>query len=249
MALSLGAACSSAKEQQAQAQSPVQKTSAENTEPSEQAMEAAAVKDIMTKEGQTSLSPADALIRLEEGNERFLSGEMINRDLAAQVSATGKGQYPHSVVLTCIDSRVPAELIFDQGIGDIFTARVAGNFVNDDILGSMEFATKVAGSKLVVVMGHTSCGAVKGACDNVQLGHISSLVTELKPSVEAVAEQGHECSSDKPKVVNKVAAHNVEHTIAQIRKRSEVMAQLEKDGAIRIVGAMYDVSTGKAEFQ
>ena len=134
--------------------------------------------DALTAEDQAEITPADALILLKEGNERFVSGNMINRDLMKQVSQTANGQYPHAVVLGCIDSRVPPELVFDQGIGDIFAPRIAGNFINRDILGSMEFATKVAGSKLIVVLGHSSCGAVKGACDNVELGNLTHTLEE-----------------------------------------------------------------------
>ncbi|MEZ4459099.1 MAG: carbonic anhydrase family protein [bacterium] len=208
----------------------------------------AKVTETLTKESQAALTPDSVIARLKEGNERFVSGNMINRDLPAQVDATASGQYPSAIVLSCVDSRAPAELLFDQGIGDIFNARVAGNFINDDMLGSMEFATKVAGAKLVVVMGHTSCGAVMGSCDNVQLGHISSLVDTIQPSVAAVTPEGEKCSSKNAALVNDIASHNVNRNIAQIRERSAILAELESQGAIKIVGAMYDVGSGRVTF-
>lgn len=198
-------------------------------------------------EAQAALTPDGVVSALEEGNARFLAGQSLNRDLGAQVKATATGQYPSAVVLSCIDSRIPTEIVLDQGVGDIFNARVAGNFVDEALLGSMEFATKVAGAKVVVVMGHTSCGAVKGACDNVQLGHISSLVSAIKPSVDAVTGGG-ECTSKDAELVNKISHHNVERTIQEIRTRSKVMAELESAGTIKLVGAMYDVATGKVTF-
>jgi carbonic anhydrase len=202
----------------------------------------------MTKERQSEMTPEEAIQRLQEGNERFVDDGGLDRDLTTQVSETASGQYPFAAVLGCVDSRVPPEVIFDQGIGDIFSARVAGNFVNDDMLGSLEFATKVAGSKAIVVLGHTSCGAVKGACDNVELGHVSSLVKNIRPSVEEVVPEGETCSSEDIDTVNEVAEANVERTIKQIRNESDILKQLEDDGEIAIVGAMYDVKTGEVEF-
>lgn len=202
----------------------------------------------LTKEAQSAMTPDKVMAELKAGNERFVKGEPLNRNFSEQVKATSTGQYPAAIVLGCVDSRVPIEIVFDQGVGDVFSARVAGNFVNEDMLGSMEFATAVAGSKLVVVMGHTSCGAVKGACDNVQLGHITDLVNEIGPSVAAAVPEGETCSSENADHVQSVAEHNVQRTIDEIRNQSKVMRELEKAGTIKIVGAMYDVSTGKVSW-
>ncbi|HKK76811.1 MAG TPA: carbonic anhydrase family protein [Saprospiraceae bacterium] len=202
-----------------------------------------------TKETQAAISPATALQMLKDGNQRFLDKEPENRDLHAQVQGTTTGQFPYAVVLGCIDSRVPIETIFDQGIGDVFTARVAGNFVNADILGSIEYGCKVAGSKLVVVLGHTSCGAVKGACDDVKLGNVTSLIEKLKPSVAAVeTPEGTDRSSGNKDFVNQVVYKNVELTIKNIYRQSPVLAEMAEDGDIDIVGAVYDITTGKIDF-
>jgi len=195
-----------------------------------------------TKITQDALSPKDAYNMLIEGNKRFTQKLMADRDLLSQVSETSGGQYPFAVVLSCIDSRVPAELVFDQGIGDIFSARVAGNIVNEDVLGSMEYACKVAGSKVLVVMGHSKCGAVTSACKHVELGNITALLDKIQPAVKAVDE---EMSDAK---VEKVAAVNVKLTIERIRKESSILADMEKAGEITIVGAMYNVATGAVEF-
>ncbi|MDX1628957.1 MAG: carbonic anhydrase family protein [Fulvivirga sp.] len=200
-----------------------------------------------TKESQSQLTPDKALQLLKEGNERFVKNSKKDRDLLQQVNETSTGQYPFAVVLSCIDSRVPAEIIFDQGIGDIFSARVAGNFVNQDILGSMEFACKVAGSKLVVVLGHTSCGAVKGACDDVKLGNLTDMLANLKPAVDGVEVDG-ERNSKNAQFVQKVADKNVELTIEQIKKDSPVLKEMLDEGDIDIVGGMYDVTSGKVSF-
>jgi carbonic anhydrase len=252
--LTMSTACKSDEaqkksESEATAEQPVaEKSDKEQVdEPTEPA--AAPMKEVLTKEKQTALTPDKVLEGLKAGNERFVAGEMTSRDLPAQVEKTSSGQFPSAIVLGCVDSRVPPELVFDQGIGDIFSARVAGNIVNDELLGSIEFATKVAGSKLVVVMGHTSCGAVKGACDNVELGKVTSLVEEIRPSVEEVTPEEETCSSKNTELVNKISDHNVERTIAKMREQSDVLTQLEKEGTIKIVGAMYDVSTGKVTFQ
>ena len=202
-----------------------------------------------TKETQANITPASALQMLKDGNQRFLNKAPINRDLHEQVQGTTLGQYPFAVILGCIDSRVPVETVFDQGIGDIFTARVAGNFVNTDILGSIEYGCKVAGSKLVVVLGHTSCGAIKGACDDVQLGNVTSLIEKLKPSVEAVETADDTDRSSANKVfVNDVVYKNVELTIKNIYKYSPVLAEMAEDGDIDIVGAVYDIASGKVDF-
>jgi carbonic anhydrase len=203
-----------------------------------------------TKETQNSYTPQSAIDALKEGNQRFLATKQANRDLLGQVSDTSGGQYPFAVVLSCIDSRVPAELVFDQGIGDIFSARVAGNIVNEDILGSIEYGCKVAGSKAVVVLGHTACGAVKGACDDVQLGNITPLLSKIKPAVNAVSEpseQENRNSSNKT-FVNDVVYKNVEMTIDNMRSNSEVLKEMEDNNEIKIVGAVYDVASGEVAF-
>lgn len=205
--------------------------------------------DALDAAAQKALTPDKVMERLMAGNKRFVEGNMLDRDLKAQVQATSGGQYPSAIVLGCVDSRVPPETVFDQGIGDIFSARVAGNIIDDHALGSIEFATAAAGSKLVVVMGHTACGAVKGACDGVELGHISSLVETIQPSVKAVNAEGETCTSKKSAVVNKVAEHNVQRTIEDMRARSKVLTDLEKSGEIKIVGAMYDVNSGEVTFR
>ena len=192
-----------------------------------------------------NLTPDQAHMILVEGNQRFVNNRKENRNHMAQVLETSAGQYPFAIILSCIDSRVPAELVFDQGIGDVFSVRVAGNIINEDVLGSMEYACKVVGSKIVVVMGHTNCGAVTSACNNVKLGNVTSLLGKIQPSVRNVIH-GHEEISDE--VVDEVAKDNVLHSIEQIRDRSPILAELEANGDIEIVGAMYSVNTGAVEF-
>lgn len=203
-----------------------------------------------TKETQAAISPEKALELLKEGNQRFTTKQQVNRDLALQVEQTSSGQYPFATVLSCIDSRVPAELVFDQGIGDIFSARIAGNFVNSDILGSMEFACKLAGTKVVLVLGHTACGAVKGACDHAELGNLTGMLENLSPAVNAIAEPADPAQRTSANIdfVNAVGTKNVELTIARIREESPVLADMEKAGEIQIVGGMYDLATGKVNF-
>ena len=196
------------------------------------------------------MSPEKALATLKEGNVRFQKNEKAPRDLMEQVKDTSTGQYPFATILSCIDSRVSAELVFDQGVGDIFSVRIAGNFVNEDILGSMEFACKLAGTKLVVVLGHTACGAVKGACDHARLGNLSALIQKIEPAVEAVTEptDASQRNSGNIQFVNDVAVKNVHMTIDNIREESPVLAELETEGAIKIVGAMYDINNGSVTF-
>jgi carbonic anhydrase len=203
-----------------------------------------------TKETQAAMTPESSLQALKDGNKRFVENKQVTRDLLDQVSDTSTGQYPFATVLSCIDSRVSSELIFDQGIGDIFSVRIAGNFVNDDILGSMEFACKLAGTKLIVVLGHTSCGAVKGACDHARLGNLTTLINKIEPAVEAVIEPKDESlrNSKNIEFVNNVAVKNVEMTIEDIRKKSPVLADMERDEDIMIVGGMYDINDGKVTF-
>jgi len=203
-----------------------------------------------TKETQASMTPASALQALKDGNERFVNNKMANRDLNNQVSDTATGQYPFATVLHCIDSRVSAELLFDQGIGDVFSIRIAGNFVNSDILGSMEFACKLAGTKLLVVLGHTACGAVKGACDHARLGNLTSLIHKIEPAVAAVKKPADESSRTSKNIdfVNAVAKKNVEMALEDIRHRSSVLKEMEDNGEIAIVGAMYDIADGKVHW-
>jgi carbonic anhydrase len=198
-----------------------------------------------TKETLDAMTPEKALILLKEGNQRFLGARKEERDLLDQMVQTSTGQFPFAVVLGCIDSRVPPELIFDLGIGDVFSIRIAGNFVNDDILGSMEFACKVVGSKLILVLGHTSCGAIKGAVDNVKLGNLTGLVGMLKPAVEAFkksSKQGTELDT------NQIAEMNVKMNIEQIKQKSPILNEMLENMEIAISGAMYNVATGKVTF-
>ncbi|MDC8004834.1 carbonic anhydrase family protein [Aureisphaera galaxeae] len=203
-----------------------------------------------TQETQAAMTPQTALDALRAGNGRFVNGAMVSRNLQEQINDTASGQYPFATVLHCIDSRVSAELLFDQGIGDVFSIRIAGNFVNDDILGSMEFACKLAGTKLLVVLGHTACGAVKGACDHARLGNLTTLINKLEPAVDAVAEPTDPAQRTSANIdfVNEVAKKNVLMTMDNIRSKSPVLKELEDDGSIAIVGGMYDIATGKVEF-
>jgi carbonic anhydrase len=194
---------------------------------------------------QAAVTPDAALTLLTEGNARFVAGTPARRDYSDQIRATAAGQYPFAVVLGCIDSRVPIETVFDQGIGDVFAARVAGNIVNTELLGSMEFACQLAGAKLVVVLGHTSCGAVKGAISSARLGNLTQLVQKIEPAVEAI--EG-ERDVDNADYVDGVAEENVRMVIAEIRRESSVLATMEQEREIRIVGGMYDVSTGIVRF-
>ncbi len=206
-----------------------------------------ACADALTREQRDKLTPAQVIELMKQGNQRFLRGERTTHDYLAQQKASARGQYPAAVVLSCIDSRAPAETIMDLGIGDVFNARVAGNVSNDDILGSMEFACKVAGAKVVLVMGHTACGAVKGAIDGVVLGNLTGLLAKIKAAVVTTAYQG-ERSAKNYSFVDAVARTNVELTMADIRKRSPVLADLQAQGAIGIAGAMYDLETGVVAF-
>ncbi|MGG6229459.1 carbonic anhydrase family protein [Tenacibaculum sp. SDUM215027] len=203
-----------------------------------------------TKETQATMTPEKSLQYLKEGNQRFQNNLKANRNLLEQVNDTREGQFPFATILSCIDSRVSAELVFDQGLGDIFSARIAGNFVNEDILGSMEFACKLAGTKLVVVLGHTSCGAIKGACDNAELGNLTNMLGKIKPAVEAVTEPKDESlrNSSNLEFVNNVAEKNVQLTIDRILNESDVLAEMHKNGEIMIVGAMYNIKDGSVTF-
>ena len=200
-----------------------------------------------TKETQDQMTAASALQELKDGNQRFVQKKQLNRDLMQQVSETSTGQFPFATVLSCIDSRVSSELIFDQGIGDIFSIRIAGNFVNEDILGSMEFASKLAGTKLVLVLGHTACGAVKGACDHARLGNLTALINKIEPAVDAVKEPADESMRNSSNIdfVNDVAEVNVKMTIDNIRAQSQVLKEMEDAGEIQILGGMYNINTGE----
>ena len=203
-----------------------------------------------TKESQAALSPDSAIALLKDGNARFVSKRMADRDLIQQVEQTATGQYPFATILSCIDSRVSAELVFDQGVGDIFSARVAGNIVNADLLGSMEFACKLAGTKVLVVLGHTACGAVKGACDHARMGNLTTLIQKLELAVESVPEPADldQRNSKNIDFVNAVAKKNVEMTIDNIRQKSPVLKDMEDHQEIMVVGGMYDIATGQVEF-
>jgi carbonic anhydrase len=199
----------------------------------------------LTKEQRDRLTPDQIIEDMKKGNERFRSGKMVARNYLAQQRATAAGQYPAAVVLGCIDSRVPAEIIFDAGIGDTFNARIAGNVVNDDILGSMEFACAVSGAKVVLVFGHTACGAIKGAIDDVEMGNLTGLLARIKPAITRTKFDG-EKSSKNYAYVDAVARTNVLVALDNIRRRSPVLEDLEKKGSIKIAGAMYDLASGMA---
>ena len=202
-----------------------------------------------TYDTQQALTPAKVLALLKEGNERFVNNLNSNRNLLEQINDTRQGQFPIAIVLSCMDSRTSVELIFDQGLGDVFSARVAGNVINDDILGSMEYACKLAGSKLIVVLGHSHCGAIKGACANVELDHLTGLLQKIKPAIDAVhAEESVQITANDDSVVQKVANKNVQLTVEQIRSRSAMLDAMVKSGDCGIVGAMYDIETGTVKF-
>ena len=197
-----------------------------------------------TAETQAAMRPADVLQRLRDGNARFVAGLSVEPDYRAQVKQTASGQYPLASVLACIDSRGAPEIIFDQGLGDLFSARIAGNFVDDDILGSLEYASKVAGSKLIVVLGHTDCGAIKGACDDVKFGNLTTTLSHLRPAVDAVSNIPGPRSSKNPEFVRAVTEMNVKLTMEAIRKRSPILDGMIARGEVGLVGAIYDVTTG-----
>ncbi len=203
-----------------------------------------------TKDTQAEITPDAAIKLLKEGNSRFVENKNADRDLLEQVNYTASGQYPFATILSCIDSRVSAELIFDQGVGDIFSARVAGNIVNEDLLGSIEFACKIAGTKVLVILGHTACGAVKGACDDAKLGNLTTLLHKIKPAVAAVTEPSDSSLRNSKNIdfVNAVAIKNVELTIENTRSLSPVLKEMEDNEEIKIIGAMYDINNGKVTF-
>jgi carbonic anhydrase len=202
----------------------------------------------LTKEMQTAITPALALEILKDGNKRFVSNLKINRNLLQQANETSDGQHPFAVILSCIDSRTSAELIFDQGLGDVFSIRIAGNIVNQDILGSMEFGCKVAGAKIIVVLGHTKCGAVKGACDNVELGNLTSLISKIKPAVDQETATSDNRTSSNSNFVENVAELNVSLSVKNILLHSPIIAEMVKNEEIGIVGAVHDIKTGEVKF-
>jgi carbonic anhydrase len=203
-----------------------------------------------TRETQATMTPQKSLQYLKEGNVRFQNNLKANRNLLEQVNDTSEGQFPFATILSCIDSRVSAELVFDQGLGDIFSVRIAGNFVNEDILGSMEFACKLAGTKLIVVLGHTSCGAIKGACDHAKMGNLTKLIEKITPAVNAVSEPQDQSlrNSKNLEFVDSVSEKNVQLTIDRIHAESPILSEMEKNGEIMIIGAMYNISDGSVTF-
>ena len=206
------------------------------------------VERVLSLEEQSKLSPDDVLKSLEDGNKRFTSGTLTLRDHSKQIRDAIKGQYPKAIILSCIDSRVPVEDVFDKGIGDLFVARVAGNVVNEDILGSMEFSCKVAGAKLVLVIGHEYCGAIKGAIDNVELGNLTLLLKKIAPAVQSCNHYPGEKTSKNPEFVDMVIRENVKITVQNIRKQSPVLKEMEDKGEIKIVGSYYDMDNGEVTF-
>lgn len=208
-----------------------------------------ATSRVQTVETQKQTTPEQALQALKLGNERFATGRAMNRNRLEQAKKSATGQYPIAAVVACLDSRTPPEVIFDQGIGDVFVARVAGNVVNTDIMGSLEFATKVSGAKAVVVVGHTSCGAVKGACDHVKLGNLTGLLDRISPAITATkTAPGEPRTSKNLAFVDAVAAHHVLLTLKELRRNSPILAELEKQGAIVLAGCLYDLETGRVHF-
>ena len=202
----------------------------------------------VTKEIQSAITPSMALNLLNEGNKRFLNNLKINRNLLQQANETSDGQNPFAIILSCIDSRTSAELIFDQGLGDIFSVRIAGNIINEDILGSMEFACKVAGSKIIVVLGHTKCGAVKGACDHIEMGNLTALLTKIRPAVDEETLTKENRNSNNSVFVENVSTLNVKRTVKSIMQRSPILKEMIESGQIGIVGGTHDISTGEVNF-
>lgn len=201
-----------------------------------------------SKESQSNLTPETALQILKEGNERFVSNLKANRNLLQQVNETSTGQFPFATILSCIDSRTSAELIFDQGLGDVFSIRIAGNILNEDILGSMEFATKVVGTKVLVILGHTRCGAIVGACNHVEMGNLTTLLNKIQPAIFNEKTTTENRTGTNVDFVNNVTEINVHLTIERVRRESPIIAELEQEGHIKIVGGLYDVETGEVTF-
>jgi len=201
-----------------------------------------------TKKTQDELTPELALDILKEGNERFVNNIKAHRNLLQQVNETSSGQFPFASILSCIDSRTSAELIFDQGLGDIFSIRIAGNILNKDILGSMEFACKIAGSKLIVVLGHTKCGAIEGACNNIVMGNITALLSKIKPAIEQETETTTERNGNNKSFVKNVTQNNVFITVQKIKEQSSILIEMEQTKQIKIIGGLHDIDSGKVFF-
>lgn len=201
-----------------------------------------------TRASQAALTPDRVLVELKAGNERFVSGEMHDRDLRAQVKQTASGQYPMAAIVGCLDSRVPPEMVFDMGIGDLFVGRIAGNYVDTDMLGSLEFATRVAGAKVILVLGHTDCGAVKGACDGVQLGNLTHTLANLAPALYAARDVAGPHNAKNKEFVSAVTRANVELNVKTLLSRSTVLQELVDDGNLKVVGGVYDLATGRVTF-
>ena len=202
----------------------------------------------LTKEEQQKITPAEAISLLKNGNRRFLERKMEKRDYNAQIETTCNGQFPLACILSCIDSRVPVELIFDQGLGDVFSCRVAGSVINEDVLGSMEFACKIAGAKAIVVLGHTRCGAIMGACDNVQMGNLTALLSKIKPAIEAETTILENRNSGNKEFLYRVTDLNIHHAIKEISANSPLLSEMAQNHQIAIIGGVYDVETGKVTF-
>lgn len=202
----------------------------------------------LTKEKQAAIPPGLALELLQDGNKRFVNNLKVNRNLLQQANETSEGQHPFAVILSCIDSRTSAELIFDQGLGDVFSVRIAGNIINEDILGSMEFGCKVAGAKIIVVLGHTKCGAIKGACDHVEMGNLTALLTKIRPAVDDENSVLQNRNSSNAEFVEKVATINVKRTVNAIMQRSTIIKEMIEAGQIGIVGGIHDITTGEVTF-
>lgn len=202
----------------------------------------------LTKEMQDNITPEQAIKLLKEGNVRFVNNLKVNRNLLQQANETSDGQHPFAVILSCIDSRTSVELIFDQGLGDVFSVRIAGNIINEDILGSMEFGCKVAGSKVIVVLGHTSCGAVKGACDHVEMGNLTALLSKIQPAVYDEKTVSENRDSNNSEFVEKVSTINVKRTVRDIMQRSPILKEMIEKGEIGIIGATHDIQSGEVNF-
>lgn len=202
----------------------------------------------LTKEMQSAITPSIALALLQEGNKRFINNLKINRNLLQQVNETSNGQHPLAIILSCIDSRTSVELIFDQGLGDVFSVRIAGTIINEDILGSMEYACKVAGTKIIVVLGHTKCGAIKGACDNIEMGSLTALLSKIHPAVSAENTERENRTSSNHVFVDKVSAINVRRTVYAVMDRSPILKELIETGQCGIIGGIHDISTGRVTF-
>ena len=206
------------------------------------------VERVLTQQEQEALTPDEVLQMLREGNQRFVSGTVTSRDHSAQIRDAADGQFPKAMILSCVDSRIPVEDVFDRGIGDVFVARVAGNFENTDILGSMEYATKVAGAKLILIVGHEDCGAVEAAIDQAKLGNITAMLENIKPAMDSLSEYRGDRTSANREFVHLVATKNVRLTMVDIRERSPILREMEARGQIKIAGAMYNMKTGVIEY-